>query len=155
MPKDKTLVKTINGTPCKRCSVCRDYKPFDSFYKDCNKNSSTGLRPECIPCRQKREHGYYYADKSKTRRRIRKYLYGISNEEFEQMWSQQSGKCDMCKAEMTKEYGHKRNTCHIDHCHSTGKVRGLLCLQCNSLLGMARDNKSILLNAINYLEKYE
>ena len=43
----------------------------------------------------------------------------------------------------------------VDHCHKTGKIRALLCGQCNTMLGMAQEKKDILQMAIKYLEKYD
>lgn len=74
-----------------------------------------------------------------------KQVYGLSISDYENMIKNQNGSCLGCG----------RNSSiiklHIDHCHSTGKVRGLLCFNCNSLLGHARDNIVILENLIKYL----
>lgn len=137
----------------KKCCICKTFKSVNEFYKD--RRSKDGYRYECIPCRKIKEKSYYYADKSKSRKRIRKYLYGVSNEEFIGMYNNQNKKCKICSMDLELEYGRLKNTCHIDHDHNTGKVRSLLCLQCNSLLGMARDNKEILLRAAIYLKGFE
>lgn len=147
MPKVFDLV--IDGK--KRCSRCRKYKAFDEFYKD--KTLAYGLRTECIICRREIEKGYYHRDKSKSRARFRRYLYGIEPEDFERMWEEQGRACKMCGVHLDKEFGRMKNTCHVDHDHETGKVRGLLCLQCNSLLGMAQNRPGILLAAMRYLKE--
>jgi len=149
MPKIKDLI--IGDT--KRCCVCKCYKPLASFYKDIR--SSTGLRGECKECRKDREKGYYYKDKNMTRKRIRKYLYGITPEDFDTMWEKQHRRCAICNKELQQSYGKLHDTCHVDHNHKTGKVRALLCLQCNSLCGMARDNSAILIKAAKYLEDHD
>jgi hypothetical protein len=73
--------------------------------------------------------------------------YGLSLEEWDTMLLAQSGLCAIC-------YRHFRNKKEpfVDHNHSTGKVRGLLCQKCNTLLGNAFDSITILLSAIEYLE---
>ena len=75
--------------------------------------------------------------------------YGITPKERKEIHRLQDGKCLICKDPVTLM---NRNT-HIDHDHKTGKVRGLLCIRCNNLLGSARDNIEILQSAIEYLQK--
>lgn len=69
--------------------------------------------------------------------------YGVSPEEFDVMIKRQQGKCAIClKID---------NKLHIDHCHTTGRVRGLLCGNCNRALGLLKDNTTFLAKAIEYL----
>lgn len=76
--------------------------------------------------------------------------YGISLEDYEEMLKKQNKKCKICGSE---EYGRKSsNYFAVDHCHKTGKVRGLLCHQCNVGLGKFKDNEEILFKAIKYLK---
>jgi hypothetical protein len=63
------------------------------------------------------------------------------------MLQQQNGLCAICKK---TETGKTSNLC-VDHCHKTGKVRGLLCNNCNKGLGLFKDNPEVLLNASAYL----
>jgi hypothetical protein len=60
----------------------------------------------------------------------------------------QQGKCAICEKSSDKHL-------FVDHCHTTGKIRGLLCQHCNTLLGMAFDDTNILLSAVAYLNKQE
>ena len=64
----------------------------------------------------------------------------------------QNGKCAICGYEFLKG---KPQNCHIDHNHTTGKIRGLLCAKCNLLLGCANDNIPTLYKAIDYLKQIE
>ena len=100
------------------------------------------------PINKQKEHEYYQKNKQrhkatswKTKLRIR---YGITVEEFETMKINQDGKCLICK---------RVRFLNIDHCHKTGKVRGLLCITCNAALGGMNDNIEILERAIIYLKK--
>ena len=77
---------------------------------------------------------------------IRKH-YGLPRGSYEKMLEEQNGKCAICEA--TKPGGKGRF--HIDHCHSKGSVRGLLCHNCNILLGHSKDDPDILRKAITYL----
>ena len=86
---------------------------------------------------------------SEKRRRYRRY--GITEEQYNEMWAEQGSSCAICK---TKENQTKSNW-HVDHCHTTDVVRGILCHSCNTLLGHARDSKTILEEAMRYLSKYD
>ena len=75
----------------------------------------------------------------------KKYKYGLSKEDYYSLFETQQNKCAICgdSFDETKAF--------VDHDHQSGKVRGLLCTRCNTLLGMAKDNVEILKSAIKYL----
>ena len=75
-----------------------------------------------------------------------KRSYGITLEEFKSMKESQGNVCKVCKLPEP----HNRELA-VDHCHITGKVRGLLCTNCNQGLGLFKDNRDLLLSAIKYL----
>ena len=81
-------------------------------------------------------------ENNRTRNWRLKTRYRFSLEEFEIMFNQQQGKCKICN-EVKK--------LHVDHCHATNKVRGLLCYQCNNGLGCFKDNREIMSKATEYL----
>jgi len=74
---------------------------------------------------------------------------GINQKEFENMLNLQGGKCAICG---TNTFIGAGKTPHIDHCHKTGKVRGLLCQKCNLGLGSFKDSEDIILKAVEYLK---
>jgi hypothetical protein len=74
--------------------------------------------------------------------------YSLTIENLEEMKIKQNNKCAICGEEFKKS-----KNIHVDHCHITGKVRGLLCNKCNTGLGFLHDNIDVLKNAINYLER--
>lgn len=76
--------------------------------------------------------------------------YGITLAEYDQMLRDQDYKCAICGNEDEVE----GRRLAIDHCHDSGKVRGLLCGKCNRGLGLFYDNKDLLTNAMAYLDKY-
>ena len=80
-----------------------------------------------------------------------KRKYGVTQEQFRQMLARQGGGCAVCRRTETSN-GHDWT---VDHDHVTGKIRGLLCSQCNSMLGMAGDSKENLQRGIRYLELFE
>ena len=95
--------------------------------------------------------------KRKDQRRDRelKKKYGISFDTYISMLTAQNGVCAICKRPETQldKGGNIRPLC-VDHCHTTGKVRGLLCASCNLALGNLEDNVQYFLNAISYLEDH-
>lgn len=76
-----------------------------------------------------------------------KLLYNITLEDYNVMFTKQEGCCLGCKQHRSL---FKRDLC-VDHCHITGKIRGLLCDSCNKALGLIKDDKNVLLNLITYL----
>ena len=89
--------------------------------------------------------------KLKNRRCKLKRAYGISIEDYDSMLLLQEGKCAICGS---TDSGKKDNTFSIDHDHNTGKVRSLLCSNCNFVLGLVGDNISILQKSIDYIKKH-
>lgn len=77
--------------------------------------------------------------------------YGLTLEQYQKIFEKQEGKCQGCK----RHESELNHPLHVDHCHVTKKVRGLLCRECNALIGFAKDNPSILKNLINYLTSDE
>lgn len=74
--------------------------------------------------------------------------YGITVEQYQTMFVAQNGKCAICE---TTQFDGPGKKLHVDHCHTTGIVRGLVCVRCNVLLGMAKDCPDRLTRAIAYL----
>jgi hypothetical protein len=89
-------------------------------------------------------------DKHKERRKgyAIKRRHGIGIEEYNLMFINQSGQCLICK----KHQSEFKRALAVDHCHTTNKIRGLLCHKCNLILGYAHDDVEILKSAIEYLK---
>lgn len=82
-------------------------------------------------------------DKVKAQKRRKRFrTYGITEEDFNDMWDAQGGRCAICGSS---------DPANIDHCHTTGDVRGLLCHKCNFGIGQFNDNPDLLRAAIDYL----
>lgn len=72
--------------------------------------------------------------------------YGITLDDYVEMWNSQNGECAICQE--------KKSRLDVDHCHETGRVRGLLCMRCNyNLLGCVKDDVNIIRRAVEYLEE--
>ena len=97
---------------------------------------------------QNRDYYQKNRDQIILRRRLRRH--DLTEAAFDQLWTGQNGQCAICFCEMTKE-SHRATSMHIDHCHESGEVRGLLCALCNCAIGMMRDDVVILRAAIQYL----
>jgi hypothetical protein len=79
-----------------------------------------------------------------TREENLRFRYGIGVEDYEEMYKNQKGKCAICRK--------KKKKLDVDHCHRTGKIRGLLCNSCNQGLGLFKDDEKIMKQAANYLK---
>ena len=127
----------------KKCYGCKETKSEEQFFK--NKSQKDGYSGYCKICsKQYIKNNPQYRQKWYFKR-----YYGITFEEKQAMLTQQNNCCSICKNPFPNE-----KATHIDHCHTTKKVRGILCSNCNTMLGLAKDNQEILQNAIQYLEKH-
>jgi hypothetical protein len=85
-----------------------------------------------------------------------KSLYGLSPEDYEKALSEQRGCCAICgAAEHASKTRGGQHRFHIDHDHKTGRVRGLLCANCNRMIGQAKESVDVLWEAIAYLEEHK
>ena len=116
----------------KTCKTCGETKDDTGFRKH---------RGSCKKCCRKKGRAYETPEQKKDYALRSKY--GITLAQYEQMLEEQRGQCFICSSEQKL---------FVDHCHTTGRVRGLLCHHCNLVLGHAMDNPSILRLAANYLE---
>ena len=91
---------------------------------------------------------------AKGRKHHLRRRYNITPQEYETKLVSQDYKCAICgKDASDNKRGGKLDPLHIDHCHKTKQIRGLLCHQCNSGLGHFKDNTGFLLKAVEYLRK--
>lgn len=77
-----------------------------------------------------------------------KNLYGMTIQEFQAMLKKQKGMCPICQTKITLKNP------PVDHCHKTGKARGILCNSCNWGLGHFKDDLTVMASAIKYLRKH-
>jgi hypothetical protein len=89
-----------------------------------------------------------------VRERNYRKVYGIEPEVVYEMFDHQGGQCALCGFEFSWD-ADKSSTPHVDHCHTTGRVRGLLCHNCNHGLGHFKDDPELLVRAIDYLRSAE
>lgn len=136
----------------KVCTACDQHLLPDAFSKRSGrcKPCATNASREWVknnPERARRTKEIYrqrYAGSKINGYRL-KYRYGITLEEHKKMFQAQGGKCAICEEIFDK-------TPHVDHCHATGKVRGLLCDLCNRGVGYFTDSAVKLMAASKYIE---
>ena len=135
------------------CSTCKEVKPMEAFTR--RRTHRPGkLVSVCNPCktaynrRRRAENPTHYYEME--RRSKFKRQYGITVEDYDRMLEAQEGGCAVCGV---KEPGGRTKYFAVDHCHGTGRVRGLLCTKCNRGLGLFNDDTARLLAAANYLER--
>jgi hypothetical protein len=127
----------MNIYSCKGCGLEKEASLFPKDHR--NKN---GLNTRCRSCEnvRKKEGG-----KSSGSYSLYKRL-GVTPEMYDTMLTEQNGCCAICGTLPTPD----RSLC-VDHCHSTNKVRGLLCDKCNRILGQWNDDPAVFNRAISYL----
>ena len=158
------LVK-VKEQKCTKCGKVKSYKEFTPSPA----HPSTGLSSHCRQCTAERSKDY--RDRKKAGSPQRGFLkeegpngrwsdpnyqhrekmfkkYGIRVEDYNRMFAQQKGCCAICGRHQSV-FKKKLN---IDHNHTTGKVRGLLCINCNHGIGQFKDSQELLLKAHKYLE---
>ena len=140
--------KHYEGKPCNRCAGVLRYRSTKA----------------CIACCRKQIYQYYLDNRESRRQAVNDYrsknpdtnrrahlkrAYGMTIAEFDALFSSQNRQCAACQSDVpnSKNWG-------VDHCHVSGNVRGILCGNCNSLLGHAKDDIARLEACIAYLRKH-
>jgi Recombination endonuclease VII len=153
----------------KTCRRCNTPKPVSEFYARRDRMNGKGLVSRCKSCqievaskwakdnkdrvndgarRRKDENPEYQYERVLNNRL--KMLYGISLAAYQTMLHMQGGGCFICG-----EKPPAGTRLCVDHNHTTGKVRALLCINCNQGIGNFRDDKALLTKAKDYLEKFD
>ena len=134
----------------KICNLCNEEKSLSEFYQFYNKWSGKNYNSSrCKQCHLEYKKNNPNTSKNKKSEKL-KLRYGITYEYWESMRKKENFSCMICGI-TEDEIGKKLD---VDHCHNTGKVRGVLCNPCNTTLGHAKDNIAILEAAIDYLKNY-
>lgn len=140
------------------------YKAWSKAFKDKNieKIRESGReyqkrkRYEDIEASRTKEAEYREKNKERIYQSYVSKKYGLSKDETEKFFLKHGDKCTICGMPETRmsSSGNKVSRLCIDHCHDTGKVRGLLCHRCNHALGCVGDSIEVLKKAIKYLMEY-
>ena len=131
------------------CMTCGVEKNILEFYM---RDKKTGRRHSaCKECDKTRVKARHQANPERTRNNDLKRNYGITLQEHQEMYKNQNGVCAICKGEGDGKW---KKLC-VDHDHNTGKVRQLLCRNCNMVLGQVGDNPNLLEEMIKYLQNHQ
>ena len=144
------------------CRSCLQHLPESSFYKE--PRTKRGYQVQCKCCQKASASTSYELNRDSVLARHKtnycptverdkklKRNYGITLQQYQEMLDSQDSKCKICSS---ADPFHNSGKFVVDHCHDTGKVRGLLCHHCNVLLGHAKDSSLVLKKAIDYLERF-
>ncbi len=155
------------------CSKCNKELDEKEFYPSVLKRTRKDSKCRCIECERqvRKDRGYAkkwrdshkaernayakeYDANNKAAKQFRRYkahlaIYGLTPADYDRMYSDQQGCCAICGEHQSTQ----KRRLSVDHCHVTGDVRGLLCCTCNAGIGNLKDCPSLLLSAIEYLEK--
>ena len=137
--------------PTKICKKCGCDKPLSEYSKKNAKGRKPSLQPRCKSCAN--EDTLLWREQQSSERLKDLYYkrtYGMSLEDFTFLLETQQGKCKLCYRDVSIE-GLGPNRAVVDHCHTNGHVRGILCNECNRALGYFHDNIQALENAVDYL----
>ena len=138
------------------CLVCQNRKAKEKYAKDPARREymrQYNLKPE----RQASKTAYRLRPAVQARIKSNQHSnhlrqkYGLTEEQYESMRTAQNDRCMIC-GRTAEEANCRYPSLDVDHCHRTGRVRGLLCYCCNSALGYLQDNAEFAMRAHRYLK---
>ena len=158
----------------KRCSKCGNDLPLSNFYK---RTSAKLYHSACKVCERLMAKDWYERNKDKATAKVKEWRqqnidavkqyrsnnrqkhyrqellrkYGVEPTWFDEQLQRQGNACVCCKRKF--QWGNKQTTPHVDHCHKSQVVRGILCNRCNTVLGLCKDNDELLFTLARYLGK--
>lgn len=137
----------LKNRASKKCTKCKNTIEISGFYSD--KTRIDGKSAKCKNCCSTQALAWYRKNRFTRQYAYRLKTYGLSKEEVDNMVEAQNGRCAACGNLPTPR------GLVVDHNHTTGKVRALLCHNCNSSIGYLKDDPNRVLLLFNYLNKYE
>jgi protein-arginine kinase activator protein McsA len=131
----------------KTCTKCNHNKTLDDFHN--SSSTKDGKSYVCKLCASERSKLWTKANFIRRKNNLLKYLYNVDIQQYNDLLKQQNYSCAICK----RNESEFKNKLAVDHCHTTLKIRGLLCDNCNKAIGYLKDDVSVLKVAISYLNK--
>ena len=154
----------------KECKCCKKVLPIENFSEFFNKARGKTYRyGTCDSCKSENAKKKYYSKTPEERRKkvqskncynpltIKgyklKHKYNLTLEQYTNMLIEQDYGCSICGCKLSDDVSEKdvKGKPHVDHCHKTGRVRGLVCRNCNLVLGYCKDDPNVLYFAADYL----
>src|SRR3990167_4902244 len=134
---------------CKYCTLV-----YEREYREKNKQSvldnARRYRSENKESINAYKRAWFRTNPTKSREYGLKQSFGISLQDYDKMLEKQGGGCAICGSRKSQRW----EALCVDHCHKTGSIRGLLCVQCNAGIGFFRDNIHVLTRAIEYISVF-
>ncbi len=167
---------TLLSQDVKFCKQCGSTKPLRDFYY--NPKGKDGVQSCCKMCLNARSKAWAEENRDRRRKTNREYkrklrelyperearrqresklpsMYGITGDQYNELLIAQDGLCRICGKQETKIRHGRTVALAVDHCHATGRVRGLLCNKCNRAIGWLGDDPALLIRAAEYLSEEE
>jgi hypothetical protein len=155
----------------KHCRVCLEDKPGVEFTQDRNKPDGRDTKCKACSAIESRQYRVDHGDRvrlSQSRSYLRNYtettrpyklrkLYGLTRAQYDALSVAQNGVCAVCgnpETGLANNGTGARKGLAVDHCHTTGTVRGLLCCECNKGIGSLKDDPVRLRAAADYIERH-
>lgn len=136
------------GKICKRCDTYKDTHEYNK-----SSRNTDGLQSYCKTCHLDYSHEYQIKNPGKGTDRHYKRVFGIGLEDVKQILQIQNNCCALCEKELTLLQGRGFATAvHVDHDHTTNKIRGVLCGNCNTALGKLGDSVESIEKVLSYLK---
>lgn len=141
---------------CRKCGVTKPLSEF-SLSRQATETRNAVYRSDCKACCAARASQWYKENPERAVANRRKAnlarYYGLTVAEYNALLRKQGGVCAICGMDEPNSHGRtgKKFRLSVDHCHSTGRVRGLLCQKCNRAIGLLGDNPILMRKAISYL----
>lgn len=141
---------------CRRCGVTKTYADF-SLSRKATDTTNAVYRSDCKECCSARALQWFHENKERHKETKHRWnlanIYGLTAEQYQTMFEAQGGVCAICGQAETKKHGRTGTEFRlaVDHCHESGRVRGLLCQTCNRVVGLFKDDIERHRKAIEYL----
>jgi hypothetical protein len=139
----------------KLCAKCKVLQPLTNFHVFTHNNKYNSW---CKSCSSNQSREQYQRDKidnpKKLKNKYLKFYYGITLDEYNEMYKKQNGVCAACGHPETSSKANMLLPLSVDHCHTYSVVRGLLCNGCNVALGLLKEDAERIKGLLRYIENY-
>ena len=110
---------------------------------------------KCTKCHKLAANGKIWCDSCSEKYKYNSlyYTYGLTKQDYDVLFDKQKGVCGICGKSESKVYKGVAWKLSVDHDHNTGKIRGLLCNNCNRALGLMQERKEVLYSAIKWISQ--
>lgn len=142
-----------NSTETKKCTVCHTERLLSEYWE--NQMARDGRRTQCKSCWYKKRKQHRKDNPEKHLDYSLRTRFDITLDEYKSKLLQQRGVCVICGQPETATSRGKVKLLSVDHNHSNGQIRGLLCDKCNHLIGNANEDIAVLDSAIRYISFYD